>query len=190
MYFDFIARSGRALVYPVYSGTYERRTGTAAQDAGASPTLNEWRDQVVRWSKDFGRTVDYLESRGDIETGRVAYYGYSMGAMDALPILSVEDRIRTAILLTGGLTDDEVAPEIDRARLAPRMKLPILMLGGELDFGLPVESSQKPLFDLFGTPAEQKRLVTFKGAGHVPPRLELIREVLDWLDRTLGPVRR
>jgi dienelactone hydrolase len=190
MYFDFIARSGRALVYPVYSGTYERRTGTAAQDAGASPTLNEWRDQVVRWSKDFGRTVDYLESRGDIEAGRVAYYGYSMGAMDALPILSVEDRIRTAILLTGGLTDDEVAPEIDRARLAPRMKLPLLMLGGELDFGLPVESSQKPLFDLFGTPAEQKRLVTFKGAGHVPPRLELIREVLDWLDRTLGPVRR
>jgi dienelactone hydrolase len=190
MYFDFIARSGRALVYPVYSGTYERRTRTAAQDAGASPTLNEWRDQVVRWSKDFGRTVDYLESRGDIEVGRVAYYGYSMGAMDALPILSVEDRIRTAILLTGGLTDDEVAPEIDPARLAPRLTLPILMLGGELDFGLPVESSQKPLFNLFGTPADQKRLVIFKGAGHVPPRLELIREVLDWLNEKLGPVRR
>lgn len=29
-----------------------------------------------------------------------------------------------------------------------------------------------------------------RDAGHVPPRIELIREVLDWLDRKLGPVRR
>jgi dipeptidyl aminopeptidase/acylaminoacyl peptidase len=32
--------------------------------------------------------------------------------------------------------------------------------------------------------------VIFEGAGHVPPRMELIREILDWLDRYLGPVRR
>jgi dienelactone hydrolase len=145
---------------------------------------------VVCWSKDFGRTVDYLEARGDIDVGRVAYYGYSMGAIAALPILSIEDRVQAALLLTGGLTRNTVAPEIDPARLAPRVTLPILMLGGELDFGLPVESSQKPLFNLFGTPADQKRLVIFKGAGHVPPRIELIREVLDWLDQKLGPVRR
>ncbi len=189
MYFDFIARSGRALVYPVYSGTYERRVSRPTRAPGTPPTLNEWRDEVVRWSKDFGRTVDYLESRGDIDGGRVAYYGYSMGAMDAVPILGVEDRIRAAILLTGGLTDDSSPPEIDPARLAPRVTLPILMLGGELDFGLPVESSQKPLFNLFGTPPDRKRLVIFKNAGHVPPRIELIREVLDWLDQQLGPVR-
>jgi hypothetical protein len=32
--------------------------------------------------------------------------------------------------------------------------------------------------------------VTFESAGRVPPRIELIREVLDGLDRYLGPVRR
>lgn len=190
MYFDFIARSGRALVYPVYSGTYERRIGTATAASGAPWTLNEWRDMVVRWSKDFGRTVDYLESRGDIDVGRLGYYGYSLGAWRALPVLGVEDRVRVAILLTGGISDSPFAPEVDPASFAPRIKVPLLMLGGDLDFVFPVESSQKPLFSLFGTPVDQKRLVIFKNAGHVPPRIELIREVLDWLDQKLGPVRR
>jgi pimeloyl-ACP methyl ester carboxylesterase len=190
MYFDFVARSGRALVYPVYSGTYERRISTPTRAPGASQTLNEWRDQVVRWSKDLGRTVDYLESRGDIDVGRLGYYGYSLGAWRALPVLGIEDRVRVAILLTGGIGDAPFAPEVDPAAFAPRIKVPLLILGGEFDFVFPLESSQKPLFDLIGTPADQKRLVIFKNAGHVPPRIELIREVLDWLDQKLGPVRR
>jgi hypothetical protein len=61
---------------------------------------------------------------------------------------------------------------------------------GRFDFIFPVEKSQKPLINLLGTPAEHKRHVIFEGAGHVPPRIDLIREVLDWLDRYLGPVGR
>jgi len=38
-----------------------------------------------------------------------------------------------------------------------------------------------------GTPAADKRLALFEG-GHVPPVQGLMREVLDWLDRYLGPV--
>lgn len=189
MYFDFIARSGRALVYPVYDETYERRTATSTRAQGSRWAPNEWRDLVVRWSKDLGRTVDYLESREDIDAGRIAYYGYSLGAVSALPVVGVEDRLKTAILLTGGLRGDVFAPEVDPVTFIPRLKLPVLLLGGELDFIFPLESAQKPLFKLLGTPADQKRMVTFAGAGHVPPRLELIREVLAWLDQRLGPVR-
>ena len=50
--------------------------------------------------------------------------------------------------------------------------------------------SLAPLFKLLGTPAEHKRHVIFESAGHAPPRIELIGEVLDWLDRYLGPVGR
>jgi formylglycine-generating enzyme required for sulfatase activity/dienelactone hydrolase len=190
VYFDFIARSGRALVYPVYSDTYERRrSGPLLTDADALP--NEDRDQVVRWAKDFSRTVDYLESRGDFDMSRIAYYGYSMGASVAAgPILGVEPRIRTAIILTGGVSNVPELPEIDPDTFLPRVRLPVLMLGGRFDFNRPLETSQKPLFDLIGTPAAQKRFVVFENAGHVPPRIELIREVLDWLDQYLGPVRR
>jgi pimeloyl-ACP methyl ester carboxylesterase len=114
-----------------------------------------------------------------------------MGASVAAgPILGVEPRIRTAIILTGGVSNVPELPEIDPATFLPRVRLPVLMLGGRFDFNRPLETSQKPLFDLIGTPAAQKRFVVFENAGHVPPRIELIREVLDWLDQYLGPVRR
>jgi pimeloyl-ACP methyl ester carboxylesterase/predicted Ser/Thr protein kinase len=192
VYFDFVARSGRALVYPVYSDMYERRHSAPSAVAGhvGSPAVNEARDRVVRWAKDFSRTVDYLETRSDLDLSKTAYYGYSLGAGRALPILGVEDRLKTAILLTGGLYQTAPPPEIDPVNFLPRVKLPVLMLGGRYDFVFPVETSQKPLFNLIATPPEHKRLVIFENAGHVPPRIDLIREVLSWLDRYLGPVQR
>ena len=51
----------------------------------------------------------------------------------------------------------------------------------------PFESSQVPLFNLLGTATDQKRHAVF-GGGHIPPRTDTIREVLNWLDRYLGPV--
>lgn len=92
-------------------------------------------------------------------------------------------------MLTGGLYPGPL-PEIDLVNFAPRITAPFLLLGGRYDFGFPVETSQKPLVDLVGSPAEHKRHVVFEDAGHVPPRLGVIREVLAWLDRYLGPVER
>jgi hypothetical protein len=62
------------------------------------------------------------------------------------------------------------------------------MLEGRYDFAFPVETSQKPMFALLGTSAEHKKYVLFENAGHVPPRLDVIRECLGWLERYLGPV--
>jgi hypothetical protein len=55
---------------------------------------------------------------------------------------------------------------------------------------LPLEEAQKPLFERLGTPAEHKRHVVFD-AGHAAdyPRGQVIREVLGWLDKYLGPVK-
>lgn len=63
-----------------------------------------------------------------------------------------------------------------------------LMLNGSLDHYFPLETSQKPMFRLLGTPPQHKRHVVEDG-GHFVPRARLITEVLDWLDRYLGPVR-
>ena len=44
------------------------------------------------------------------------------------------------------------------------------------------------MFERLGSPADQKRHVVFD-AGHTNfPRADMIREVLAWLDRYLGPV--
>jgi serine/threonine protein kinase/predicted esterase len=181
-YFDFLPRSGRAVVYPVYRGTYERR------GPGRPVGPSQWRDLIVQWSKDMGRTIDYLEGRSDFDRDKLAYYGFSMGAGDALPVVALEPRLKAAILLTGGLKGAIRLPEVDPLNFVPRIEAPVLLLGGRNDFLFPVEASQAPLFRLLGTPAEHKKHVVYEGAGHVPPRIELIREILDWLDRYLGPV--
>jgi hypothetical protein len=66
--------SGRALVYPVYKSTYER--GDALKSPAASPSAF-YRDHVLEWSKDLGRTIDYIETRPDLDARRIALYGVS-----------------------------------------------------------------------------------------------------------------
>ena len=63
------------------------------------------------------------------------------------------------------------------------------MLNGRYDFFFPVESSQRPMFRLLGTPETDKRYVVFE-SGHSVPRKERTREALAWLDKYLGPVER
>jgi pimeloyl-ACP methyl ester carboxylesterase len=73
---------------------------------------------------------------------------------------------------------------------APRSRTPTLMINGRDDFMMPYEMAQRPLFALLGTPSDLKRHALLDG-GHIPTdRREVMREVLDWLDRQLGPVRR
>jgi eukaryotic-like serine/threonine-protein kinase len=65
--------------------------------------------------------------------------------------------------------------------------VPTLLITGLRDFENPVEQSQRFLFRLLGAPAADKRHVVLD-SGHVVPRQPTMREVLDWLDRYLGPV--
>ncbi|MCA8969214.1 MAG: hypothetical protein KDC95_05500 [Planctomycetes bacterium] len=69
----------------------------------------------------------------------------------------------------------------------PRVRQPTLMLNGEFDFFFPVETSQKPMFELLGTPAEHKRYEVYPGA-HTIPRSEATAQMLGWLDTYLGKV--
>ncbi|MEP6995525.1 MAG: hypothetical protein ABI968_13455, partial [Acidobacteriota bacterium] len=179
---DFVMRSGRALCYPIYRDTYERHVERTA----SGPNFR--RDLVIQWSKDLGRALDWLETRPDVDKGKLAYYGISLGAIDGVPLLGVEDRFRTAVLLAGGFRLLRVAPEIEPINFAPRVKIPVILIAGRYDFQHPVETAQLPLFRMLGTPEKDKKHVIFEG-GHVAPRLQpVIKEILDWLDRTLGPV--
>jgi len=46
------------------------------------------------------------------------------------------------------------------------------------------------MFKMLGTPAADKKHAVFEG-GHIPVRgREPIKEMLDWLDKYLGPVKR
>ncbi len=179
---DFVMRSGRALCYPVYRDTYERHVERTASGQ------NFRRDLVIQWSKDLGRALDWLETRPDVDKSRLAYYGVSLGANDGVTLLGVEDRFRAAVLMSGGFRQVRAAPETDPVNFAPRIRIPVLLIAGRYDFQHPVETSQLPLFRALGTPEKGKKHVVYEG-GHVAPRIQpIIKEILDWLDRTLGPV--
>jgi len=182
---SFFARSGRAVLFPVYKGTFERRDGLKSD--WPEPTAF-YRDHMIAWSKDVGRSLDYLETRKDIDSGRVAYNGYSWGAEVAPVLLAMESRFRAAILVAGGLGPTRSLPEADKINFLGRVRTPVLMLNGRYDFFFPVASAQLPFFRLLGTPEKERKHVIFE-SGHNPPS-GIVRESLDWLERYLGPVLR
>jgi dienelactone hydrolase len=134
-----------------------------------------------------GRSIDYLETRPDIDHNKIGYYGFSWGAAMGALMPAVEPRLKVSVLTGPGFSLQKARPEVDAINFAPRVTIPTLMLNGRYDFFLPIESSQVPMFRLLGTPKEDKRHAVFE-AGHVIPRNYLIKETLDWLDRYLGPV--
>jgi formylglycine-generating enzyme required for sulfatase activity/predicted Ser/Thr protein kinase len=93
---DYFVRSGRALVFPIYKGTYERRDGFAPY-----PPDGSMRDRMIVFSKEVSRTLDYLETRGDIDGTRMAYSGASFGAWRGVIFLAVEERFKAALLGSG-----------------------------------------------------------------------------------------
>jgi eukaryotic-like serine/threonine-protein kinase len=181
----FVVKTGRAFVMPILKSTYERQDSLHS-DLPDSTIF--WREHVVMWVKDMRRTLDYLETRADMDTSKVAYFGYSWGSNMAPINLAVEPRFKAAVVYVAGLTMERGRPEVDPFNYLPRMKQPVIMLDGKYDFFFPVEPAQKPYFEHLGTPADRKKYLVYEG-GHDVPRTELIKETLAWLDRYLGPVR-
>lgn len=169
---DFIPRSGRALMAPVFKGTFERR------DALKEDTPNEtafFRDHMISWEKDLSRSIDYLETRPDIRRDALGYFGLSWGAAVAPVLLAVENRFQVAILLGAGLQSARALPEADPINFITRVRIPTLIVNGRYDHFFPVATAQQPFLSLLGTPASDKRYVLYE-TGHSPPRRELIRE--------------
>ena len=180
---DFLIKSGRAVMFTEYKGTFERfeklpERGTIAD-----------RDQIVEQVKDVRRSIDYLETRPELDTSRLAYYGFSWGASEAVIAAAVETRFKVAVLASGGLPSRwKPRPEASLVNFAPHVKIPVLMINGRYDYVAPLQTSQEPLFRLLGTASADKRHVVLE-SGHGLPPTPFFKEVLDWLDHYLGPVK-
>lgn len=144
---------------------------------------------MIAWAKELRRSIDFLETRKEIDHEKLAYVGFSWGAGTAPVMLAVEGRFRTAILISGGLMLERLLPEVEPLNFVNHVRIPVLMLSGRHDQVVPLETRQQPLFRLLGTPDEDKKHVVYE-SGHAPPRKDVVRESLAWLDKYLGPVRR
>ncbi len=187
---DAIVRSGRACLVPIYQGTFSRKVNVHGMSA------SEQREVLIEMSQDLSRSIDYLESRDDIDASRLAFWGYSLGSRFSPVFDAVDDRFAANVMVAGGLyqggeffTIRPSLPEYDPFHFAPRSYTPTIMINGRHDFLRPVDTHQVPLLELLGAPDEDKKHVLFD-SGHAPPQLGVIRETLSWLDRYLGPVER
>jgi pimeloyl-ACP methyl ester carboxylesterase len=185
------------LIWPVYHGSFERNE--AASGLSRPERVNALRLRTVRWHSDVGEVIDYLEGRPDIAADKIAYLGFSYGSLHAPPILALENRIKAAILIAAPLSHCDyervcnvgsmspgLDPLIDNLHYLPRVQQPTLLLSGEYDSLFPLRM-QKALFDLLGTPANDKKHVVFPIEHGLPPRSALVTHAVDWLDRYLGP---
>ena len=186
--YDFLIRSGHAVVLPIFKGSYDR------DDAEFSITHSkllehsdgtQYRDIQIKWMQDLSRTIDYLETRDDVDVARLGYSGASWGGQTAPIVLALEDRIVAAVLNVGGLWEYyQFLPEADPINFITQVRTPVLMLNGQYDIVFPYETGQIPMFELLGTSPEHKKHYVTPGA-HIVPRDVLIRETLDWFDKYL-----
>jgi eukaryotic-like serine/threonine-protein kinase len=182
--FAFMVQAGRAVVVPIFKGAYGRDMPPTGR-YGGSYTSSAYRDATIQWMKDLSATVDYLETRADMEADKLGYYGFSHGGYMAPIVMAVESRVRASVTNVGGLHNERFFPEADPFNFLPRAHSPLLMINGRYDIVFPYETQQLPMFELLGTPQEDKRHY-LSPAAHGVPMDEVIRETLNWFDKYLG----
>ena len=174
---DFVEK-GRAICWPVFQGTYERRQGFL----GIPQSSTRMRNWIVEIALDLRRSVDYLETRGDMDMDKLAYVGHSWGAGEAPTMLVAEPRFKAAVLIGGGYFSFTRRKEVDAYQFAPYVTLPVLMINGRYDHEFPIDSSQMPLFTDLGSADKQIR--HFDSA-HGVPVSESIKMADQWLREKL-----
>jgi formylglycine-generating enzyme required for sulfatase activity/dienelactone hydrolase len=188
LYFcDFLLKNGIAAVMPIYKSTYERR-GTMPRNNHGPNESHLFTEYLIKWVKDFSRTIDYLETRPDFDIEKIGLFTHSWGGSIGPYILAVDERVKLCVHVLGGFWG-KALPEADVLNYLPRNNVPVLMLNGRYDLTFTLEAEVKPFFDFIGTPEKDKVLKVYE-SDHWIPKTELIRETLGWLEKYFGPVNK
>jgi hypothetical protein len=180
-YASFV-RSGRAVFGVVLRGFRERDrpVGWTAPDRGSI----EYVDDMAHHLIDLRRGMDYLESREELDTARIALgHGSAGGTIMALP--AIEKRYAAVIFWGAGIDRSllQRRDEVNPIHFAPLIRQPKLLIHGIYDETTPLRTAAEPLFQLLPEP---KLVRTYEG-GHLPDPEFLLPEINSWLDATLGP---
>jgi serine/threonine protein kinase/formylglycine-generating enzyme required for sulfatase activity len=180
----FLVRNGRAVLWPVYKGSFERweQAGWRTSDSAA----RQW---AITGYQDLARSVDYLQERSDIDREKLAFYSVSSVGHGCV-ILALENRFKVAVVAFFGLLPWRVPlTEFDAVHYVPRVRVPILMINSRNDPHFSLEKSQVPMFRLLGTPDIDKLHRVYDAPGHGVPVPKFEKDMFSWLDRYLGKVR-
>lgn len=173
--------------------------GKAIIDPDPRLTRQHWINAIIDWR----RTIDYLQTRNDIDSKRLVILGTSMGGMMGSLLAGAEERVSAAaILIAGGdwmallkgsshksvaifrdKTDEEVSMLVERymADIDPVKWIskvsprPVLFINGTSDDIIPKASAEALI-----NAAKEPKEVYWDAVGHTVSPIRLAT-ILDWI---------
>jgi dienelactone hydrolase len=146
--------------------------------------LNRVDEALTQSIIDYRRALDYVETRGDIDAGRVGVYGYSMGGLMSYVLTAIDDRVGVTVVCVAGpsprLAGRREAFQVHNFVRAFRDR-PIMILLGRSD---PIYSADaiEPFFASIDS--RDKELVWYDSGHRLPP--EHIDRAVTWFVAHLG----
>jgi dipeptidyl aminopeptidase/acylaminoacyl peptidase len=200
---QFLAARGYAVVQPNYRGSDGYGDAWLGKNG-----FQAWRTSIG----DVTSAAKYLVSQGIADPNRLAILGWSYGGYAALQSAVMEPNLYKAAIAIAPVTDFAMAkteaenftsrelvkrmigsgPHITEGsplQNAERIKIPVLLVHGDMDANVSIHESKAMLSALkkAGTPAE---MLTFKGLDHQlddsDARIQLLTKAGELLDRTIG----
>ena len=172
---DILAREGWCVLVADFYGFGERKK------AGQKP---QWwvSGSYIQAVTDQRRGIDFLFSRPEVDTTKVALMGGSMGGYFGTFVAGLESRFTTVVLtVTGtssvGATDDALHRFRHILNFAPRVSAPVLMVNATGD-GRPFGE------ELYNAMPEPKQQIWYESEHYLPPR-EYNEDILNWLHEHL-----
>lgn len=145
---------------------------------------------VAKWKlalAEASAAIDYLSDLRGVDSDRLAFVGYSLGAFLGVHVAAADDRLSAIVLAAGGDLPPQtpfasmVRMVADPLRAVRRLDgRPLLMVNGRYDRSVTPAQAER----LFEAADEPKTMRWYQG-GHWPPPREM-EFVADWLAKTLG----
>jgi dienelactone hydrolase len=187
-----------------------RGIATLAIDGPGQGETEFLRDIEPAYERPAGAAIDWLQSRADIDGGRVGVYGVSLGGYYAVRVAALEPRVRATIELagtyslatnwekrsvvsrdafakrSGARTEEEarvLAEGIDMAGLGERIMSPLLVLHGRRDPIAPFEGAERLVAE---TPMAEFDVYEDGNHGMTNRAFESRVRMSDWMAAKLG----
>ena len=178
--FKYLIDEGYAIFHPIYFNTYSRERVINTWLPNES---EEYKEMIVKWGQDYKRSLDYLQTRKDFKFKNLSYYGYSLGSRYANILLAIDNRVKSAFIVVGGLRMQRAKKEIDEHFYLRRVKTPIFHIVGKLDATLGYEDVYLPWKKLVGTNLEDLKTLELEDFGHGIPKDTIVKYHKSWIEK-------